>query len=106
MVQASDLCNIAPEEEGARVEALARDICARGWGIPSVFILELHKPITTLALAGTDLASPLFQIVGKGWLVDRLRWYLASRERVERLIAAIEIELTRERKERSSGERC
>lgn len=69
---------------------LAKGIEERGMVTPAIFVLEMYKPLTTVAHAGVLFCSPLlFPLVG-GKLLGEMQKVLESRNHIEMLIQELE----------------
>lgn len=80
------------------VEQWAEKICAKGLGVPAIFLLEAHKPLagigSNVTVAFQPLLAPLVSLN-----VGELAAFMRNVDNVERLTQRIE-ELTRDAQQR------
>lgn len=69
---------------------IAQNIHRRGLSVPTIFILEMLKPLVSLGLSGAQAASPLLKITFGVSRVEDIIELLSSREKIEILIQALE----------------
>lgn len=72
------------------LSSLADSIIRRGLAAPAVFMLELHKPISTLLSFGFQTVDPLLRAIFGGRSIDSIEEVLSSRDSIEQLIILIE----------------
>lgn len=81
---------LTKEEETTLIQKLASEITRRGLQAPAVVFLEMHKPLSGLAMNGAIVFSPF---VAPFFGIDNVHNYsrlLGNRDSVERLIREIE----------------
>ncbi len=72
------------------IESLAEHVVSRGLGVPAIFLLELHKPLTSILHATSVVSSPLLRPLFGVKHYDALLGLLESRESIELVIQRIE----------------
>jgi len=99
-----DLRSPASESEREKVlEGVVTRIAKYRLQTPAVLLLEMHKPLRSLAWQATHFVSPLLApILGVSRMED-LAWLFSSPDNLERLIA--KIEASRADPERGNGAR-
>lgn len=81
---------LTPEEETKLIEKVTWEIKRRKLEVPTVFFLELHKPVSGVASQAMIVGSPfLAPFLGANQVRDFSR-LLSRRESLERLILALE----------------
>ncbi|MBD61280.1 hypothetical protein CL645_00195 [bacterium] len=74
-------------------EDFASNIVDNGLGVPSIFLLEVAKPLNVLASSAFTVLSPVGHL-----FFDREKWdivpdFFSDRKRIEQMINSIEKEL-------------
>lgn len=78
------------EEADSILRSYAKKIHDRGFGIPAILLLEMHKPLVTVAHTALEAGLPLVQPALGSCFGQKLLTLLESRANVELLISYIE----------------
>ncbi len=94
---------LAPDEREALINRLAKETAGRGLETPTIFFLEMHRPVAFLASQGMIVLGPML-----GPLLGIERMQAVSRLLrepgvVDEIIARIEEEATQRRAGRTSA---
>ena len=79
------------ESSGLDLEHLAREVTRRGFGVPAIFVLEMYKPLMSLAHAGVAVGAPLLLPIFGSTMYRSALQLLESPEQIEDLIRRIEV---------------
>ena len=77
-------------DNSALIESYARKICSLGLTTPAIFLLEMHKPLTSVFHTAITLAEPVSAPIFGAERIHGLREFLSIRENVELLITRLE----------------
>ena len=77
-------------DNSALIESYAQKIRSLGLTTPAIFLLEMHKPLTSVLHTAITLAEPISASIFGAERIHGLREFFSIRENVESLITRLE----------------
>lgn len=74
----------------SHLRGLAQKVCQIGLAVPALFLLEAHKPLTSILHASTLMLEPVLTPIFGLQRIQPLEQILADRENIDLLILFIE----------------
>jgi hypothetical protein len=85
-----ELEEFTAEEITGFIQTLAQAVVKRGMSVPTLIALEMVKPLSFIGSQAFIVLAPALEIVFDGAKLEKLNSVLGNRDRVERLMKAIE----------------
>ncbi len=90
MPQQDSAFGVGTPETQRFLSDLATAVRTRRLEVPAIFLLELCKPLSTVAYATSIMSAPLLHAIFGGQRTQKLTAVLESRENIEALIVMLE----------------